>query len=87
MEIHFRGKTVVITGAAGGLGSAMAEHFAMQDANVALCDYSERVTEMAKALQKQGLSAAGFSFDITDGEAVRTAMQKITHCRKILSVV
>lgn len=87
MEIHFRGKTVVITGAAGGLGSAMAEHFAMQGANVALCDYSERVTEEAEALQKQELSAVGMAFDVTDLEAVRTAMQKITEQFGVIDVL
>ena len=66
MEIHFRGKTVVITGAAGGLGSAMAERFAKQGAGVVLCDYSECVTEKAEALRKQGLSAVGIAFDVTD---------------------
>ncbi len=77
MEIQFRGKTVVITGAAGGLGSVIAERFAKQGAGVVLCDYSECVTEKAEALRKQGLSAVGIAFDVTDFEAVKEAMKKI----------
>ena len=38
MNITFENKTVVITGAAGGLGKAMAERFAADGARVALCD-------------------------------------------------
>ena len=37
MTIDFTGKVVVITGAAGGLGSAMAERFAKDGAKVACC--------------------------------------------------
>ena len=38
MIINFENKTVVITGAAGGLGSAMARRFAEDGAKVAVCD-------------------------------------------------
>ena len=38
MNITFENKTAVITGAAGGLGSAMARRFAEDGAVVALCD-------------------------------------------------
>ena len=36
--MRFAGRTVVITGAAGGLGSGMAAAFAAEGANVALVD-------------------------------------------------
>ena len=38
MNITFENKVVVITGAAGGLGSAMAKKFAADGASVAVCD-------------------------------------------------
>ncbi len=48
-------KTIIITGAAGGIGSAFAHHFAQQQANVMLVDLSEA----ALSELKEGLLAAG----------------------------
>lgn len=76
MTISFESKVVVITGAAGGLGSAMAERFASDGAKVAVCDL--RGTEkVASALCEKGYHAAGYDFDITDREAVKATMAKI----------
>lgn len=38
MVLNFENKVVVITGASGGLGSAMARRFAADGAKVAVCD-------------------------------------------------
>ncbi len=76
MNITFENKTVVITGAAGGLGSAMARRFAEDGAAVALCDLKGAVTA-AEALAAEGFSARGYEFDITDREAVASAMNRI----------
>ena len=73
MNVTFENKTVVITGAAGGLGKAMAERFAADGARVALCDL--RGAEDAAA--EIGGNARGYSFDITDREAVASFMKQI----------
>ncbi len=44
MEIRFTDKVVVITGAAGGLGSEMAKRFAADGAKIAVCD-SQRYSD------------------------------------------
>lgn len=77
MNITFENKTVVITGAAGGLGSAMARRFAEDGATVALCDLKGAVTA-AETLASEGYSARGYEFDITNREAVRSAMEIIS---------
>ncbi len=76
MNITFENKTVVITGAAGGLGSAMARRFAEDGAVVALCDLKGAVSA-AEALRSEGFNAYGYEFDITDREAVAAAMERI----------
>jgi NAD(P)-dependent dehydrogenase (short-subunit alcohol dehydrogenase family) len=76
MVIDFTNKVVVITGAAGGIGSAMAHRFAEDGAKVAVCDL--RGTQVvADAITANGYTAKGYDFDITDREAVKAAMAKI----------
>lgn len=76
MILDFKDKAVVITGAVGGLGSAMARRFAKDGAKVAICD--RRNTEaIAKELTESGAIARGYDFDITDRNAVADAMAKI----------
>ncbi|MBE7067403.1 MAG: SDR family oxidoreductase [Ruminococcaceae bacterium] len=68
MTIDFTGKVVVITGAAGGLGSAMAERFAKDGAKVACCVHRKEMS---------GENITSYKFDISDREAVKDAMAKI----------
>ena len=59
----FSDKTVLVTGAANGIGLAIAELFGERGAKLALLDKSAQVAETAKTL---GASARGFEVDITD---------------------
>ena len=36
--MDFQGKTIILTGAAGGIGAALAREFAARGAQLALCD-------------------------------------------------
>ncbi len=76
MNLNYANKTVVITGGAGGLGSAMASAFSAEGATVAVCDLrgSEAV---AGSLRAEGYAALGFDFDITDRAAVAEHMARI----------
>lgn len=76
MVINFENKTVVITGAAGGLGSAMARRFAEDGARVAVCDL-RGTQSVAEELAVAGYTAKGYDFDITDREATASAMKRI----------
>lgn len=76
MNISFENKTVVITGAAGGLGAAMAKLFAETGARVAVCDL-RGAEKVAVEICDGGGVARGFHFDITDVEAVDSAMAEI----------
>ncbi|MDF2815859.1 MAG: D-beta-hydroxybutyrate dehydrogenase [Paenibacillus sp.] len=73
-------RVVVITGAAGGIGFALAEAFAAEEAIVVLCDRSEeRVTEAVSRLQEQGnVTCIGLSFDVTSEEELEGAVTQLT---------
>ncbi len=62
-------KTVIITGAARGLGAAFADALARQGAHVAICDV--RAPDKAvDAIRGEGGSAMGAQCDVTDGASV-----------------
>jgi meso-butanediol dehydrogenase/(S,S)-butanediol dehydrogenase/diacetyl reductase len=63
---RFSGKTVVVTGGNRGIGYAMAERFASEEANVVIASVEDHVYEAAAALPTSGSSAKGFVCDVTD---------------------
>ena len=79
------GKTVLVTGAARGIGEAIARKCALEGAQVALCDIDRHsVQEAADALRGEGAITAGFAADVSDigsvkgmGEAVRSYFGRI----------
>ncbi|MBX3486105.1 SDR family oxidoreductase [Phenylobacterium sp.] len=72
MDLQLRGKTAVVTGATRGIGRAIAEAFADEGANVAICARNaEQVAETVKALEARGVKAFGQAVDISDGPAIK----------------
>jgi len=73
-----RGLTVLVTGAASGMGRATAQVFAQEGANVAVTDYSE---DGAKAVA-EGIAAAGgtaqaWRLDVSDSLQINAVTQAI----------
>ena len=72
---RFRGKTVVITGAAGDIGSTTAKLFAQNGARLVLVDLPaarERLSELCSALQREGAERALYVVaDMTKTEEVQ----------------
>ena len=67
---HFQDKVVVITGAAGGIGAALAKRFARAGARLALIDRDfEGVKNMAQELEISGTSSLALECDLTDPDA------------------
>jgi NAD(P)-dependent dehydrogenase (short-subunit alcohol dehydrogenase family) len=72
--IDFTGRHAILTGAAGGLGTAIAKTFAAANARVSLLDLSEQGTETVAAEIKQaGGTAAARQCDVSDPGQVADA--------------
>lgn len=73
MSGAFAGKTIAITGAAGGIGQWLCRFFGQEGATIAALDRSDKVEGLAGALGKDGIAAKYAVADIADGDAVRAA--------------
>jgi 2,3-dihydro-2,3-dihydroxybenzoate dehydrogenase len=68
----------VVTGAAGGIGSAVAQALAERGASVALLDRdADRLTVVAKELRAAGHQAAAFPVDVTSSEQVESVVEAV----------
>jgi 3-oxoacyl-[acyl-carrier protein] reductase len=76
MDLQLKGKTAVVTGGSRGIGRSIAECFADEGANVAICARNaEQVAEAVKALEGRGVKAWGEAVDIADGPALKVFVQ------------
>ena len=72
---ELRGLGVVVTGAAGGLGTALAERYAAAGAKLALLDLDgARAESLAAKLRAQGADTTALGCDITDEAACSAAV-------------
>jgi len=70
----FKGKTALITGAASGIGFALAEAFAGEGMNLVLVDLEEpALATAAEALATRGFPCVSVCADVTDPEALEHA--------------
>ena len=68
----FQGKSIVITGAASGIGEALAIALAAQGARLLLADvHAERLDAVAAALREHGANCLAQACDVADEAAVQ----------------
>jgi 3-hydroxybutyrate dehydrogenase len=71
------GKVALITGAASGLGKAIAELYAKNGAAVAIADINQAAADAAAAeINAAGGKAIGIEMDVTNEEAVNAGTEK-----------
>jgi NAD(P)-dependent dehydrogenase (short-subunit alcohol dehydrogenase family) len=73
-----RGRTVVITGAAGGIGAALARRFAREESRLALLDCDPAGVEaLARELESAGAFALPLACDVTSLADCESAMKSV----------
>jgi 3-oxoacyl-[acyl-carrier protein] reductase len=76
--MNLQNQVIVITGAAQGLGKAMAEEFAKQGAHIALLDMqAEAVEAAASEIKKLGVKTFGYAVNVTDEKQVEETFAKV----------
>lgn len=75
---RFADKVIVVTGAGGGIGTAIAERFAAEGGRVIVCDATiECAQRTTDAVLSRGEKASAAAFDVSDGAAVREFAQRV----------
>lgn len=73
-EETFRGRSVIVTGAASGIGRAIAEQCAAAGASVLLTDVVDEVNTVAEGI---GDNAQAMHVDVSDRDQVAAAVDKV----------
>jgi len=72
------GKTAIVTGAARGIGRAIAEELSAEGANLALCDLQkEWLEETAETVRKAGFQVKNFGVDVSDAGGVTGTVSEV----------
>jgi NAD(P)-dependent dehydrogenase (short-subunit alcohol dehydrogenase family) len=78
MTQRFSGKTIIVTGGAGGLGRAIAQLLASEGAGVGIIDIDGAAAEEAtRSLTAEGLRALGLEANVSDWRGISTAVRQI----------
>ncbi|MFB5285081.1 3-hydroxybutyrate dehydrogenase [Peribacillus sp. Hz7] len=78
-------RTVIVTGAAGGLGQAISKQFVQQNDFVYVADLNQEAAD--KVARELGENAKGIALDVTNEESIKSALKSIFDEKKSIDVL
>ena len=88
MDLNLKGRVAVVTGAAAGIGEAIARTLAGEGCAVHIVDRDAAAAQRtAGALQRSGLDAHAVTLDVRDAAAVERAFAKIVEAHQRLDIL
>jgi len=69
-------KVAIVTGAARGIGKAIAQKLSREGATVVICDLMEEISATAEELSSEGATVLPIKVDVTNTEAVESMVQE-----------
>ena len=88
MNERLAGKVVLITGAAGGIGTAIARAVTAESATVVLCDINlEGARRLADRLTGEGRSAAAYALDISRPPEIAAVIEEVVKRHQRIDVL
>jgi short-subunit dehydrogenase len=81
VKLPLRNSVAVITGAAGGIGGALASILAGRGCHLALADKeAEGLAAVAEKARKSGVTVSEHVFDVADAQAIRELPEAVRSC-------
>jgi 3-oxoacyl-[acyl-carrier protein] reductase len=78
LDRSVKGRAVLVTGAASGMGRATAHLFAQEGASVAVTDINEEgLARVVAEIKEEGGRAEGWRFDVFDGEQIKRIVREV----------
>ena len=86
--LNLKGKTAVITGGGSGIGRAIAQKFARQNADVTIFELTEdHAEDTLKDIRDAGGQAQAYACDVSDPESVVNAVSKTINQSKRIDIL
>lgn len=79
MDLDLNGRSVLVTGGSGGIGSIVAEQFAREGADVTISARGRERLEQTRSeiASRAGVDIRATEMDVTDAESVTSAVQSV----------
>ena len=82
-----QGQVVLLTGAAGGIGGALARGFSAAGAKLIACDLNPRIHELAAQWRDSGMSVDSMAFDVTNEDEIAKVYAQVMELHGRLDVL